>query len=202
MKTRLFALMASAALVGAPVALHAQTTMDGTGPSRFTVDLQLAQYSLESDVADQRTGVGGVAARVMFRRGDVANALNTLFYRARFGGYLVYTAEQKDNDVRSFNFGAQADFPLFAMPVANGFLDPFVSLGAGLFNTRARVAGGVTAPEGTAYSSTDFVLTPGIGTMIPITGGLRFRGDIQDAIVFGGETNNNWLLAGGISIGF
>ena len=94
----------------------------------------------------------------------------------------------------------QADFPLLAAPAdATGPLrfDPFLSLGAGIFNTS------VPAGEGTRESSNDFAVTPAIGVQVPITGEIKFRGDIRDAIVFGeGNTRNNFALEGGISIGF
>ena len=42
-----------------------------------------------------------------------------------------------------------------------------------------------------------------MGVQVPITGELKFRGDIRDAIVFGeGRTTNNFVFEGGISIGF
>jgi hypothetical protein len=42
-----------------------------------------------------------------------------------------------------------------------------------------------------------------VGVQVPITGEIKFRGDIRDAIVFGeGKTSNNFVLEGGISIGF
>jgi hypothetical protein len=40
------------------------------------------------------------------------------------------------------------------------------------------------------------------GILIPITGEIKFRGDLRDAIVFGNKTTNNFIAEGGISIGF
>ena len=196
MKARLFSICtAAAALAAAPLGVaHAQydTNMNGA-PSKYTFELYLAQYSFEGG-NDGRTGIGGIGGRVMFGRGDATKVVSTFFNRARAGVFAVYTAEQKD--ITTFHVGGQADFPLFAAPVANGFLDPFVSLGAGLFRQSVDVIGADN-------SSNNFALTPAVGTLIPLTGAIKFRGDIRDAIVFNdGNASNNWLFEGGISIGF
>jgi len=192
MKARWFTLGAAAALLAPVGVAHAQyeENMAG-GPSKYTFELYLAQYSV--DVGDDREGIGGIGGRLMFGRGDATKVVSTFFNRARAGVFATYTAEQKD--ITTLHVGGQADFPLFAAPVVNGFLDPFISLGAGLFRTSVDVIGGDN-------SSNDFAFTPAIGTMIPITGAIKFRGDIRDVIVFGDDTSNNLVLEGGISVGF
>jgi hypothetical protein len=37
---------------------------------------------------------------------------------------------------------------------------------------------------------------------VPLTGAIKFRGDIRDVIVFGDERTNNFVFEGGISVGF
>lgn len=199
MKTRLFSLCTAAALVAAPLGVaHAQYETNANGsPSRYSLELYLAQYRLKTDVTDGSMGAGGVGARLMFGRSDVTRALSSFFNRARAGVFVTYTGKQGSDDVSSWHAGGQADFPLLATPMS--YLDPFVSLGAGIFHT-SRSNVGVT---GTNVTSNDFALTPAIGTLIPITGSIGFRGDLRDAIVFGqGNTNNNFGAEGGISIGF
>ena len=91
----------------------------------------------------------------------------------------------------------RGDFPLFVTPATAGFyLDPFLSLAIGGIHTS------VDAGGGTNLTSNDFALTPAIGTLIPITGEIKFRGDLRDAITFGDKTRNNFIAEGGISIGF
>lgn len=190
MHARLFSLCAAAALLVAPLsAARAQDNMNSS-PSRFALEGYLAQYSV--DAGDDRTGVGGVGVRLMFGRGDATKTLRTFFQRARPGIFLTYTGEQKD--VQTLHLGVEGDFPLLATPTR--WLDPFLSLGLGAFRTSVDVVGGDN-------SSTDFALTPGIGTRIPITGSVAFRGDLRDVVVFGpNNTSNNYVAEGGISIGF
>ena len=189
MHARSFSLCAAALLLAAPLgAAHAQSESSDS-PSRFALEGYLAQYSF--DTGDDRTGVGGVGVRLMFGHSDATSLLATFFQRARGGVFLTYTGEQKD--VQTLHFGAEADFPLFAgRPMR---LDPFVSLGAGIFRTSIDQLD-------EDNSTSDFALTPAIGTLFPITGSIAFRGDIRDVIIFGDNTTNNWVAEGGISIGF
>jgi len=196
----LVALASAVALLAAPGTLRAQDPVDPTlqGPSRVALEGFLAQYSF--DAGEDRVGIGGIGLRAMVGRGAVPGALTTFFNRARAGVFVVYTADQDENNVSTFHYGAQAEVPLFAAPVANGFLDPFVSLSAGLFRASADAPAGSGAED---VSSTDFALSPGVGTMIPLFGAVAIRGDIRDVIIFGDpDTTNNFVFEGGISIGF
>jgi hypothetical protein len=198
MHARSFSLLAAAALLAAPLGVaRAQydNNMNGT-PSRFTVEGYLSQQWVKSDVTDKYDGVGGVGARVMFGHSDATKVVSTFFQRARAGAFVTYFAKQGGSDLTAFHIGGQADFPLLATPMA--YLDPFVSLGAGVFHTSVN---GATA--GTNTTSNDFALTPAVGTLIPITGAIKFRGDLRDAIIFGqNRKSNNFVAEGGISVGF
>ena len=197
MHARSFALCAAAALLAAPLGVaHAQydSNMNGT-PSRFTVEGYLSQQWVKSDATNKYDGLGGVGARVMFGHSDATKVVSTFFQRARAGAFVTYFGKQGGNDLSAFHIGGQADFPLLATPMA--YLDPFVSLGLGVFHTS--VDG---AAAGTNITSNDFAFTPAVGTLIPITGAIKFRGDLRDAIVFGDKTTNNFVAEGGISIGF
>jgi len=191
-QTRRIALLASAfALYAAPTRVHAQD--DTMGPSRVSIEGFLAQYMFDNPGGD-REGIGGVGVRAMLGRGDVTGTLNNFFQRAKAGVFLVYTADQKD--VSTLHFGGQADFPLFAAPVLNGYVDPFFSLGAGAF----RVSQELTGSGDRVF--TDLAVTPAIGALFPLTGAIKFRGDIRDGIVFGDDRTNNFVFDGGISVGF
>lgn len=200
--SRLSTIALGVALISAPVlTARAQDVADPYNPSRFTVEGYLSHMFLESDANEDRESQGGFGARVMFGRADASQALSTIFNRARAGAYLTYNAEQGNAEVKSIHYGVQADFPLFAAPrdPNAGFrIDPFVSLGAGVLNSSVP-----SGTRGTRESSNDFTLTPAIGTLLPITGEIKFRGDIRDVILFGeGSTSNNFVFEGGISIGF
>ena len=202
MKARWFTLCAAAALVAPLGVAHAQDSYDPMSPSRYTLELYLAQYSIDNPVPGEgREGVGGFGARLMFGRGDATKVVSSFFNRARAGVFATYTA--KKNFVSTLHAGGQADFPLFAAPVVNGFLDPFVSLGAGVFRSSIDdEAFGPTVPAGFSASNSSFAVTPAVGTLIPITGSIKFRGDLRDVIVFESGTNHNFVAEGGISIGF
>src|SRR5687767_5220517 len=188
-QTRRIALLASAfALFATSSRVHAQD--DTMGPSRVSIEGFLAQYMFDNPGGD-REGIGGVGVRAMLGRGDVTGTLNNFFQRAKAGVFLVYTADQKD--VSTLHFGGQADFPLFAAPVLNGYVDPFFSLGAGAF----RVSQELTGSGDRVF--TDLAVTPAIGALFPLTGAIKFRGDIRDVIVFGDDRTNNFVFEGGIS---
>ena len=196
-QTRRLALAATALALAAalPGRVHAQD--DTMGPSRISIEGYLAHYSLDGgggSFGDDRVNIGGVGVRAMLGRGDVTGTLNNFFQRAKAGVFFTYTASQEGFSTQ--HFGGQADFPLFAAPVASGYLDPFFSLGIGGFRFSTDNAAGETVSE------TDIAFTPAIGTLIPLTGAIKFRGDIRDVIVFGKETTNNFVLEGGISVGF
>jgi len=191
-------LVASVILLSATTAMRAgaqEIEDQSMGPSRVSIEPFLAQYFF--DVGEDREAIGGIGVRAMVGRGAVVGGMNTFFTRARAGIFLTYTAAQTDLDVKTFHFGGQAEVPLFAAPVGGGYLDPFVSLGAGMM----RFATDLEGPGD--RTTTDFALTPGAGTLIPVFGAIAIRGDIRDVIVFGeGETTNNFVLEGGLSIGF
>jgi len=196
MHARLLSFCAAAALVAAPLsAAHAQSEAS-VAPSRFALGLYLAQYWLDTDASNGSSGAGGVGARLMFGHSDATKVASSLFNRARAGVYGVYTGEQGDDDVSSWQLGGQLDFPLLATPMSR--LDPFASLRLGVISTSRNNPG----TSGTRVSSNDFAFTPAIGTLIPITGAIAFRGDLLDAIVFGDKTTNNLGIEGGLSIGF
>ncbi len=191
--------LSALALAVAPVAVaRAQDTADPYNPSRFTVEPYLSQTWVESDLSDDRDALGGFGVRVMFGRADASQIVSSLVQRARAGAFFTYNAEQKD-DISSYHIGGELDFPLFSAPRDANTplrLDPFVSLGAGIFHVARNIGGGVER------STNDFALTPAIGILLPITGEIKFRGDLRDAIVFGDKTYNNFGAEGGISIGF
>jgi len=188
--------LGAAALLCAPTLAHAQAApSDPYNASRFSVEPYLSETWTKNDVTDKRNGTGGFGVRVMFGQSSASRALSTLFNRARAGAFVTYASG--DNSLKQYNYGVQGDFPLFATPAGAGFrLDPFVSLGIGAIHSS------VDAGSGTNITSNDFALTPAVGTLIPIAGAVKFRGDLRDAILFGNSTTNNFIAEGGISIGF
>jgi hypothetical protein len=181
-------------LAAAPLAtIAAQDTPTSVRPYRFTAEGYLANYWLDRGGSLDRASVGGYGIRVMFNRSDASRVARSFFDRASVGAYATFTAEQ--DEVSTQNIGGQLDIDLFPAPIARGFLDPFVSVGAGMIRSDTDVAGGA--------SSTDFVFTPAAGTRIPFFSGIGFRGDLRLPLVFSdGDTRLHFLAEGGIYISF
>jgi hypothetical protein len=191
-------LVASVVLLSATTAMRAgaqEIEDQSMGPSRVSIEPFLSHIFFDNPVGDN-DGLGGIGVRAMVGRGAVVGGMNTFFTRARAGVFLTYTAEQTDFDISTFHFGGQAEVPLFAAPVGGGYLDPFISVGAGMYRSSQPVEGGGDR------TFSDFALTPGAGTLIPIFGAIAIRGDVRDVIIFGDKTTNNFALEGGLSIGF
>ncbi len=179
-------------------AAQAQIASDPYNPSRLAIEGYLSQTWLDTDAGDD--DLGGFGVRVMFGRSQASRIASSFFNRARTGAFFTYNSEQGDDNLKAYHIGVQADFPILAAPAdATGPLrfDPFFSLGAGIFNTS-----GPGQTSGTRNSSNDFAFTPAVGVLVPITGEIKFRGDLRDAIVFGENTTNNFIAEAGISIGF
>lgn len=184
---------ASAALLAGATAASAQEAT-GVQPYRFSVEGYLANYWLDRGGDLDRANVGGYGVRMMFHRSTPAEVARTFFSRASVGAYATFTSEQ--DRVSTQNLGVQLDVPLFATAIASGRLDPFVSLGAGVFRNKSEQPGG-------DVTTTDFTIIPAAGTRIPFFSGIGFRGDLRAPIVFSdGNTQLNFLAEGGIYVSF
>jgi hypothetical protein len=182
-----------------PTLARAQTSTDGSQPYRFTVEGYLAQYWLDNGVADKQS-LGGFGGRLMFNRSTPARAIRTLADRATVGVFATYTTGQGDPEVSTLHAGAEVDASLFDAPIANGFLDPFVSIGAGFYRVSADLP--ATAGSGDRRVRTDFALTPAAGTRVPFFNGIGARGDLRLPIIFGNSTSVNFVAEGGLYVSF
>lgn len=172
----------------------AQDAPLGVRPTRFTAEVYLAQYSLDNAAGGDRQGLGGFGGRLMFNRSTAAEALRTFFTRASGGVFATYTNQ---DDLSTLHYGVQGDVALFPAPIARGYLDPFISVGAGGFRTS------VNNPLGEGnIVNTDFALTPAAGTRIPLFSGISFRGDLRVPVIFGESTTVNFVAEGGLSLSF
>jgi hypothetical protein len=173
----------------------AQDAPLGVRPTRFTAEVYLAQYSLDNaGEGTDRQGLGGFGGRLMFNRSTASEALRTFFTRASGGVFATYTTKE---EFSTLHYGVQGDVALFPAPIARGYLDPFISVGAGIFRTSSEFTGG----EGNIVNS-DFALTPAAGTRIPLFSGISFRGDLRAPIIFGESTTVNFVAEGGLSLSF
>jgi hypothetical protein len=70
-------------------------------------------------------------------------------------------------------------------------------VGAGVLRSKAEPA------TGRSVTSSDFAVTPAVGTRIPFFSGIGFRGDLRSPIVFSdGDTRVHFLAEGGIYVSF
>jgi hypothetical protein len=189
---RLIRPLAAAALAaGAAAPLAAQDA--GTPAARFTLGGYLANYWFDGGGSDGRASVGGYGVRLMFNRSTPARVARSFFDRASAGAFATLTTEQ--DGVSTQNIGGEVDVALFPTPIAAGRLDPFIGLGAGILRSDNE--------DDRVGASTDFALTPSIGTRIPFFSGIGFRGDLRTPIVFrDGDTRAHFLIEGGIYISF
>ena len=193
---RFHALLASAALLAAPAVASAQmATTSSTGQGMYTAEAYLAKYT--GDVEE-----GGFGARVMV--GAPFKSVLSLFSRPAVGGFVTYTSQ---DNFSTLHVGGQIDARIFGSPI-NGYVDPFVSLGAGLFRTKIDL-GNINLGSGVVGSasgtSNNFALSPAIGSNFTIQKGMSIgiRGDIRDVIIFdSGNTANSVVFEGGLSFTF
>ena len=184
-------LVAAVALVAGAAATPLAAQDAGTPAARFTLGGYLANYWFDRGGSADRASVGGYGVRLMFNRSTASRVARTFFDRASAGAFATLTTEQ--DGVSTQNIGGEVDVALFPTPIASGRLDPFIGLAAGILRSDADAVG----------SSTDFALTPSIGTRIPFFSGIGFRGDIRTPIVFSdGDARVHPLIEGGIYISF
>ena len=163
---RRLALLACLAL-GAPAAEAQQVSQ--THRRLLMVGGYGAGYSL--DAGEDRARVTGGGGRLLVNLAPFSGPGDNLLDDAVLG---FFVAGGSGDDVSVLHSGAELDLHFVHNPLF-GFLDPFVSVGAGRF--RVRQEGGA--------SEADFALSPGAGLRIPLRGLFELRADVQDVIVFG-----------------
>lgn len=185
-------LVVAAALSAAAAPLAAQDA--GPQPYRFTIEGYLANYfAYDRGPGGDRASIGGYGVRAMFNRSTVARAARSFFDRASAGAFATFTGKQ--DGVSTQHFGGEIDVALLPTPIAGGFFDPFVSLGAGALRSS------YSAPN--VPSSTDLSIIPAVGARVPLFSGIGFRGDLRTPFVFSdGDTRVHLLAEGGIYISF
>ena len=130
-----------------------------------------AGYSLDvGDDADRARVIGG-GGRLLINLAPFSGPGNNLLDNAVLGFFVAGGSGDHRSVLHS---GAELDLHFVHNPLF-GFLDPFVSVGAGRFRVR----------QGGGASEADFALSPGAGVRIPLRGLFELRADVQDVIVFG-----------------
>ncbi len=161
-----------------------------------------AGYGLDAgDDADRARAAGG-GGRLLVNLAPFSGPGNNLLDNAVLGFFL---AGGSGDDFSVLHSGAELDLHFVHNPIG-GFLDPFVSIGAGRFRIRRDAASGAEIDREDA----GFALSPGFGVRIPLRGLFELRADAQDVIVFGstlqggtGErTTHNPAVSAGVQLRF
>ena len=195
---RILAIAAVLAAVGAAPAF-AQGSSAASSNETTSLEVFATHYWLDDAGSGSRPEIGGGGARVLFNLGSAARSTSAWFTRSSLGAFAVYTPKQKDDDVTTLHYGGELDAQLLPHPLL-GFLDPFLSVGAGAFRTQAEVPLLLGGTE--KVTNTDFALAPGAGTYFHFTPNIAVRGDVRDVVIFGDKTTHNYEASAGLSLNF
>ncbi|MBV9881330.1 MAG: hypothetical protein JO180_12575 [Gemmatirosa sp.] len=166
---------------------------------RYSVEGYLAQYALDDKTNSNSQSIGGFGLRLMAYRGASAAGGRGALDRASTSVFATFTPDQGTPKGNSIHVGAAIDVPFFRAPLG-GVLDPFASVGLGVFHT-SRDVPNTTGGSGRLRRS-DLALTPGVGTRIPFFNGIGARADLRAPIVFGFQTTANFVAEGGLYVSF
>ena len=192
-------MVAGVALAAAGRTVAAQPPAGDAPDFRYTVEGYLAQYALDDATNSNKQNVGGFGARVTFNRPTPSSGGRSIFDRITSNLFATYTAKQGTPSSTTLHVGGQADGAVLRSPLG-GVLDPFVSVGIGIFRTSRDIVGG---PGGSnRITRSDLALTPGVGTRIRFFNGIGARGDLRAPFVFGFRTTANVVAEGGLYVSF
>jgi hypothetical protein len=195
-------LIVSAAIAGAAALVAgAPAEAQRLGPFRqfLAIEPYYTRLELDRGSSTNRLGRNGYGGRIWF---NLAPFTGDSWILPSTGGIALFAsyapASGGSEDVSIWHYGAQHDLFFRNRPLG-GVIDPFVSVAAGAFRTRAR-----------AGARTNFALSPGGGIRIPIPNRLQLRADVRDAILFGvrdngtsnTRTTHNLELQGALGITF
>ena len=182
--------------VGAARPAHAQNL----GPFRqfLAIEPYYARTQLDVGSGVPRVSLNGYGGRLWVNLAPFAGPHRNLISHGALAFFATYSPDQANRNSTVLHYGAQHDAFFVNRPLG-GFIDPFVSVGAGGF----RIKTGTLA-------STNFSLSPGGGIRIPIPNRLQLRVDARDVMIFGSRTgtagakrtSQNLELLGALGITF
>lgn len=130
-----------------------------------------AGYSLDVGEDTDHARIVGGGGRLLINLAPFSGPGNNLLDDMVLG---FFAAGGSGGDYSVLHTGAELDLHFVHNPLG-GFLDPFLSVGAGRFRVRQDGGG----------SEANFALSPGVGVRIPLRGLFELRADAQDVITFG-----------------
>lgn len=196
--------LATAALAFATTTASAQALQSpGTWQSAtpLTVEGYHAHYRLDT-AGDDRIGMDGIGARLMWRGGLRFTGPDALRERSAIGLFAEYAPTQSGG-FSLLHAGVQGDLNLTPKPLF-GRVTPIASLGAGALWTdvddEAKAIG--SGFPLAARRSTTLALTPAIGMRVDLWRQLGLRMDVRDVVTFRHKTLHNYQFATGLSFSF
>lgn len=187
--------------------LMGQASLDETGQRR-AAESYVTGLRLSAD--GSRGEVAGIGARLLWDAAKLYDAAPALARRAEVGVFGTYLPRQNlsgANVFTAYRLGVVGDVRLFEAPLA-GMIDPFLSVGAGVWNSRSTspfyrrsplLKTSVTMLE---TSNTALELAPGAGVRVPFGPAAGMYVDVHDAMTFRGPARHNLAVATGLRFSF
>ena len=178
MRVRL--LIASAALAVTSAAGAHRMDAQILGPQRQFIAIEpiYARTGLDLGQSMGRVWENGYGARLWINTAPFVGPGVGLGSKVGIGLFSVYSPPS--HGISTVHYGGELDIHTTDVPYG-GFLDPFITLGGGVFRTKTGVVNDFSLP---AQTVNKFALTPGVGIRIPLLNHLQARADARDVIVF------------------
>ena len=162
------------------VTLAGKADAQNLGPYRqfLAIEPYYAHTRLDAGDGVDKVSLNGYGARLWINLAPFAGPHRNLISKGAIALFMTRSPANSDG-VSVVHYGVQHDAFFVNRPLG-GLIDPFVSVGAGAFRTKAQ-----------SVSRTHFALSPGGGIRIPFPNRFELRGDARDAIVFGTNTGPN-----------
>jgi hypothetical protein len=184
-----------------------------TPKTRVTFDGYYAHFRLDAR-GDDRIGMDGMGARIMWRPTMMADDTPILPSRIAFGLFAEYAPEQATG-FSVAHAGLQGDLHVLESPLY-GRVIPVVSLGAGALWARNAPGTAPTASNKPASllrsstaafplatsNATTFAVSPAVGVRVGLWRQLGLRADARDVVTFRDGTLHNLQFAAGLSYPF
>lgn len=182
------------------------------GPQRqfLSIDAFYDRLQLDAGEGRSRIGIDGYGARLWINAAPFAGPSSVLG-KTSIGLYYSRNP-RKDRGIGAAQYGGELDIFPTERPYG-GFIDPFISLGAGALrinNRQSSSVNGSNLADIKAGNTTRFAFSPGVGVRVPAFSRVQLRFDAKDVIVFSRDartsgnqrTSHTLDFQGGLGIEF
>lgn len=150
------------------------------GPQRQFIAIEpiYARTGLDLGGPKGRVWENGYGARLWINTAPFVGPGVGLGSKVGIGLFSIYSPPS--HGISTVHYGGELDIHTTDVPYG-GFIDPFITLGAGVMRTKTGAVNDFSLP---AQKVNKFALTPGVGIRIPLLNHLQARADARDVIVF------------------